>query len=166
MLVDDGEAGRFGEYPRRGVDIRQQGGQGGHRDRLRVPTRVCDRHGWIAPLAMGWHELGELNLERLCCFDTALRELLLRFLIDAGVQPTLRSEQLLRIRHELAASGHLAVAVPGCDGPSQLPRPAAGYRRHVPYGRDQLYGPVVNQPGGAGPPTSTVRPTWTCSTGT
>ena len=31
MPVDDGEAGRFGEYPRRGVEIRQPGGQSGRR---------------------------------------------------------------------------------------------------------------------------------------
>ena len=27
-LVDDGEAGRFGEHPRGGVEVRQPGGQG------------------------------------------------------------------------------------------------------------------------------------------
>ena len=47
--------------------------------------------------------------------------LLARFPIDAGVQPTLRSERLLRIRHELAASGHLAVAVPARDGGDGCP---------------------------------------------
>ena len=71
---------------------------------------------WIAPLAVGLPELGELDLGRLHGFDAALRDLLVRFPIDAGVQPTLRSERLLRIRHELAASGHLAAAVAGCDG--------------------------------------------------
>jgi alkylation response protein AidB-like acyl-CoA dehydrogenase len=76
---------------------------------------------WIAPLATGWRELGELDLEELCRFDTALRELLARFPIDAGVQPALRSERLLRIRHELATGGHLAAAVPGCDGGSGRP---------------------------------------------
>ena len=76
---------------------------------------------WIAPLAAGWPELGELDLGWLHRFDTALRELLVRFPIDAGVQPTLRSERLLRIRHELAATGHLAAAVAarhgGCGRP-------------------------------------------------
>ena len=76
---------------------------------------------WIAPLAAGCPELGELDLGRLHRFDTALRELLVRFPIDAGVQPTLRSERLLRIRHELAATGHLAAAVAarhgGCGRP-------------------------------------------------
>jgi alkylation response protein AidB-like acyl-CoA dehydrogenase len=76
---------------------------------------------WIAPLAAGLPELGELDLGRLHRFDTALRELLARFPIDAGVQPPLRSERLLRIRHELAASGHLAAAVAarhgGCGRP-------------------------------------------------
>jgi hypothetical protein len=71
---------------------------------------------WIAPLATGQPELGELDLGRLHRFDTTLCELLVRFPIDAGVQPTLRSERLLRIRHELAASGHLAAAVPARDG--------------------------------------------------
>ena len=71
---------------------------------------------WIAPLAAGQPELGELDLGRLHRFDTTLCELLARFPVDAGVQPTLRSERLLRIRHELAASGHLAVAVPARDG--------------------------------------------------
>ena len=76
---------------------------------------------WIAPLAAGCPELGELDLGWLHRFDTALRELLVRFPIDAGVQPTLRSERLLRIRHELAATGHLAAAVAarhgGCGRP-------------------------------------------------
>jgi alkylation response protein AidB-like acyl-CoA dehydrogenase len=76
---------------------------------------------WIAPLAAGWIELDDLDLGRLHGFDAALRELLIRFPIDAGVQPALRSERLLRIRHELAASGHLAVAVAarhsGCGRP-------------------------------------------------
>ena len=76
---------------------------------------------WIAPLAVGLPELGELDLGRLHGFDAALRDLLVRFPIDAGVQPTLRSERLLRIRHELAASGHLAAAVAGCDGGRGLP---------------------------------------------
>jgi hypothetical protein len=71
---------------------------------------------WIAPLVAGLPELGELDLGRLHRFDTALRELLVRFPVDAGIQPTLRSERLLRIRHELAASGHLAVAVPAHNG--------------------------------------------------
>ncbi len=76
---------------------------------------------WIAPLAAGQPELGELDLGRLHRFDTTLRELLARFPIDAEVQPTLRSERLLRIRHELAASGHLAVAVPARDGGDGCP---------------------------------------------
>jgi len=76
---------------------------------------------WIAPLAAGQPELDELALGRLHRFDTALRELLARFPIDAGIQPTLRSERLLRIRHELAASGHLAVAVPARDGGGGCP---------------------------------------------
>jgi len=71
---------------------------------------------WIAPLATGCPELGELDLGWLHRLDTALRELLVRFPIDAGVQPPLRSERLLRIRHELAASGHLALAVAARDG--------------------------------------------------
>ena len=79
-------------------------------------TRTGTAAAWIAPLAAGWDELGELDLEWLCRFDTTLCELLLRFPIDAGIQPGLRSERLLRIRHELAASGHLAAAVPACDG--------------------------------------------------
>jgi alkylation response protein AidB-like acyl-CoA dehydrogenase len=71
---------------------------------------------WLAPLATGLPELGELDLGRLHRFDTALRQLLARFPIDAEVQPTLRSERLLRIRHELAANGHLAAAVATHDG--------------------------------------------------
>ena len=71
---------------------------------------------WIAPLAAGLPELGELDLGQLHRFDAALRDLRVRFPIDAGVQPALRSERLLRIRHELAASGHLAAAVATCDG--------------------------------------------------
>ena len=76
---------------------------------------------WFAPLAAGQPELGELDLGRLHRFDTTLRELLTRFPIDTRVQPILRSERLLRIRHELAASGHLAVAVPACDGGGGCP---------------------------------------------
>jgi alkylation response protein AidB-like acyl-CoA dehydrogenase len=79
-------------------------------------TRIGTAAAWIAPLAAGWDELGELDLEWLCRFDTTLCELLVRFPIDAGIQPGLRSERLLRIRHELAASGHLAAAVPACAG--------------------------------------------------
>ncbi len=97
---------------------------------------------WIAPLAAGQPELDELALGRLHRFDTALRELLARFPIDAGIQPTLRSERLLRIRHELAASGHLAVAVPARDGGGGCPvlvqtmmRPTPG--RHLGGQRDE-----------------------------
>ena len=65
---------------------------------------------------------GELDLGRLHRFDMTLRELLVRFPIDAGVQPTLRSERLLRIRHELAASGHLAVTASSGQARDELCR--------------------------------------------
>jgi alkylation response protein AidB-like acyl-CoA dehydrogenase len=76
---------------------------------------------WIAPLAAGLPELGDLDLRGLCCFDTALSDLLTEFRIDAGIEPALRSERLLHIRRELAASGHLAAAVATRDGGSGRP---------------------------------------------
>jgi hypothetical protein len=51
--------------------------------------------------------------ERLHRFDTARRELLTLFLIDAGVQSTLRGERLLRIRDELATGPAAAPLLAG-----------------------------------------------------
>ena len=79
-------------------------------------TVTGEAAAWIAPLAVGMPELCELDLGRLHRFDTALRQLLVKFPIDAEVQSELRSERLLRIRHELAAAGHLAASVAARDG--------------------------------------------------
>ena len=75
---------------------------------------------WIAPLAAGQPELGELDLGRLHRFDTTLRELLARFPIDAGVQPTLRSQPLLRTGTSLPPAA-LAVAYPPDGGGAARP---------------------------------------------
>jgi alkylation response protein AidB-like acyl-CoA dehydrogenase len=84
-------------------------------------TEASGPASWIASLAAGCPELGELDLGRLHRFDTALRGLLVRFPIDTGIQPALRSERLLHIRKVLAATGHLTVAVAarygGCGRP-------------------------------------------------
>jgi alkylation response protein AidB-like acyl-CoA dehydrogenase len=77
---------------------------------------TCGACAWIAPLAAGWTEVDDLDVGRLQRFDTTLHDLLVLFPIDAEVQPTLRSKRLLRIRHELALSGHLTLAVAARDG--------------------------------------------------
>jgi alkylation response protein AidB-like acyl-CoA dehydrogenase len=88
---------------------------------LPAPGRAA---AWIEPLCLSLPELGELDLQWLQRFETALGDLLAAHPIDPNVEPGLRSERLLRIRAHLARIGHLGTAVAarddGCGRPPVL----------------------------------------------
>ncbi len=71
---------------------------------------------WLAPLRASLAEITDLDLRRLHRFEDTLRGLLAEHPIDAGVPAIIRSDRLLRIRHDLGSGGHLGLAVPARDG--------------------------------------------------
>jgi alkylation response protein AidB-like acyl-CoA dehydrogenase len=71
---------------------------------------------WIDPLRAGLPELAELDVRRLHRFEAMLGELLADRPVGPTVEPGVRSERLLRIRRELARTGHLGIAVAARDG--------------------------------------------------
>jgi alkylation response protein AidB-like acyl-CoA dehydrogenase len=67
----------------------------------------------MLPSVPGFTDLEERRLRR---FEEALAGQLTLHPVGPDVEPRLRSQRLARIRRELAAAGHLALAVPACDG--------------------------------------------------
>lgn len=72
--------------------------------------------GWLAPLLSGVPGFTDLDDRRLHRFEEALAGQLALQPVGPDVETSLRSQRLARIRRELAAAGHLALAVPARDG--------------------------------------------------
>ncbi|MCW2943498.1 MAG: acyl-CoA dehydrogenase [Actinoallomurus sp.] len=81
-----------------------------------IPPVAGRAMAWIASLRSGLPEVAELDLRWLQRFETVLTGLLATYPIDPTVEPESRSRRLLRIRGELARTGHLGAAVAVRDG--------------------------------------------------
>ncbi|HET9898974.1 MAG TPA: acyl-CoA dehydrogenase family protein [Streptosporangiaceae bacterium] len=77
--------------------------------------------GWLAPLLPGVPGITDLDERRLHRFEEALAGQLALHPVGPDVETSLRSQRLARIRRELAAAGHLALAVPSRDGGAGCP---------------------------------------------
>lgn len=77
--------------------------------------------GWLAPLLPGVPGFTDLDERRLHRFEEALAGQLALHPVGQDVETSLRSQRLARIRRELAAAGHLALAVPARDGGAGCP---------------------------------------------
>jgi len=77
---------------------------------------VTGAAGWLAPLLPNVPGFTDLDERRLHRFEEALAGLLALHPVGPDVESSLRSQRLARIRRELAAAGHLALAVPARDG--------------------------------------------------
>jgi alkylation response protein AidB-like acyl-CoA dehydrogenase len=79
---------------------------------------------WTDRLQAGLPELTDLDLRRLHRFESALCELTGEYPVPGAADRELSSEQLLRVRRELARAGHLGMAVPASDGGAGRPMAA------------------------------------------
>jgi alkylation response protein AidB-like acyl-CoA dehydrogenase len=86
-----------------------------------VTSTAARAAGWLAPLLPGIPGLTELDVLRLRRFEESLGGLLARPPLGRGIEPRSRSQRLAQIRRELAAGGHLSLAVPARDGGSGRP---------------------------------------------
>jgi alkylation response protein AidB-like acyl-CoA dehydrogenase len=76
---------------------------------------------WLGPLLPAVPGLTDPDVLRLRRFEDSLDGLLARHPVGPGAGPRVRSQRLARIRRELAAAGHLGLAVPARDGGSGRP---------------------------------------------
>jgi alkylation response protein AidB-like acyl-CoA dehydrogenase len=71
---------------------------------------------WLIPVLPSVTGLTEVDVARLCRFEDVLRGLLARWPSNPCDSVAERGARLAHIRRDLAASGDLALAVPGVDG--------------------------------------------------
>lgn len=86
-----------------------------------MPTSVGEAAHWLAPLLPAVPGITDLDIQQLLRFEETLTRLLDPHSAGPGAAPRLRGHRLVQIRHDLAAQGYLALAVPARDGGAGRP---------------------------------------------